>query len=320
MLDFSFLEKLTLGISQCLLGEKVRYDGQHQLSALCTGPLAACFNFVPVCPEMGIGMGAPRDPIALHLAADGKSLRAIGRYKPDLDVTEQLEGFARQKAAELGGIDGYVFMSRSPSCGVHGVKVYRQDGELAGQRTAGLYARELMRLQPLLPVEEEERLHDALIRENFLMRVYVFRRWRELQTEGLTAASLQEFHARHKYLLMAHRVEAYRHLGRLVAEAGARTLAAAADEYIRTLMATLETPASRGGHANVLQHLAGYLSKSLDAGSRQALQAQIETYRQGTLPLAAPLATLRQHFRQHPNRYIAGQVYLQPFPPALSGC
>ena len=163
MLDFSFPEKLELGISQCLLGENVRYDASHKHSKLCTEQLAQCFNYIAICPEMGIGMSAPREPISLRLAADGESLRVVGNRSPDLDVTEQLENFARQKAQELADIDGYIFMGRSPSCGLGNVKVYRENGYASDKISAGLYAREFTRLHPLLPVEEEGRLRDAKI-------------------------------------------------------------------------------------------------------------------------------------------------------------
>lgn len=317
MLDFSFPEKLTLGISQCLLGENVRYDGSHKHSKLCTEKLAQCFDYIPVCPEMGIGMGTPREPISLRLAADGESVRVMGNRSPDLDVTEKLQAYAQEKAAELADIDGYIFMQRSPSCGLGNVKVYRDNGYTSDKSSAGLYAREFTRLHPLLPVEEEGRLRDEKICENFVARVYAWKRWRDMQAQGLNPSRLQEFHARHKYLLMAHKVESYRHLGRLVAQAGARNMKNAADEYIREFMATLKIPASNRSHANVLQHVAGYLKHTLDSHSRQELQSLIERYRKAELPLIAPLTLLQHHFRQHPNDYIAQQVYLQPHPPEL---
>lgn len=317
MLDFSFPEKLSLGISQCLLGENVRYDGSHKRSKLCTEQLAPCFHYLPVCPEMGIGMGTPRESISLRLAADGESLRVVGNRSPDLDVTDALENYARQKAQELATIDGYIFMGRSPSCGLGNVKVYRENGYASDKSSAGLYAREFTRLHPLLPVEEEGRLRDAGLCENFVARVYAFRRWRDMMALGLTAARLQEFHARHKYLLMAHKIESYRHLGRLVAQAGQRTLPAAAAEYIHEFMATLKIQSSNRSHANVLQHIAGYLKHPLESASRQELQALIERYRKGEVPLIAPLTLLQHHFRQHPNSYIQQQVYLQPHPPQL---
>lgn len=317
MLDFSFPETLSIGISQCLLGENVRYDGSHKHSKLCTEKLAQCFDYIPVCPEMGIGMGAPREPISLRLAADGESVRVMGNRSPDLDVTEKLQAYAQEKAAELADIDGYIFMQRSPSCGLGNVKVYRDNGYASDKSSAGLYAREFTRLHPLLPVEEEGRLRDEKICENFVARVYAWKRWRDMQAQGINSSRLQEFHARHKYLLMAHKVESYRHLGQLVAQAGARNMKNAADEYIREFTATLKIPASNRGHANVLQHVAGYLKHDLDSHSRQELQTLIERYRKAELPLIAPLTLLQHHFRQHPNAYIAQQVYLQPHPPEL---
>lgn len=317
MLDFSFPEKLTLGISQCLLGENVRYDGGHKHSRLCTGILSQRFIYHPVCPEMGIGMGAPRESISLRLSTDGTGIRAVGNKTASLDVTDALVTYAHTQAATLGDIDGYIFMGRSPSCGLGNVKVYMANGYASDQSSPGLFAREFMRLHPLLPVEEEGRLRDARLCENFVSRVYAWRRWRDMMATGLSAARLQEFHARHKYLLMSHRVESYRHLGRLVALAHQRPLEAAAAEYIQEFMATLKRPSSNRSHANVLQHLAGYLKKQVDASCRQEMQTLIDQYRRGQIPLIAPLTLLRHHLKQHPNDYLLQQVYLEPHPAEL---
>ncbi len=316
-LDFAFPETLTLGISQCLLGDNVRYDGGHKHSKLCTGILSQRFSYRPVCPEMGIGMGAPRESISLRLGPDGESIHAVGNKTATLDVTQALEDYARQQASALGDIDGYIFMGRSPSCGLGNVKVYMANGHASDKSSPGLYAREFMRLHPLLPVEEEGRLRDARLCENFVARVYAWRRWRNLLAQGLNAARLQEFHARHKYLLMSHRVESYRHLGRLVAQAHQRPLEAAAAEYIQEFMATLKRPSSNRSHANVLQHLAGYLKKQVDASCRQEMQTLIDQYRRGQIPLIAPLTLLRHHLKQHPNDYLLQQVYLEPHPAEL---
>ncbi|MGH8493913.1 MAG: YbgA family protein [Moraxellaceae bacterium] len=317
MLDFSFPEKLTLGISQCLLGDAVRYDGSHKHSKLCTEHLSKRFSFIAVCPEVGIGLGTPRETISLRGSMHDEQIRVIGNRSADLDVTEKLLAYARLKAESLSAIYGYVFMGRSPSCGLGNVKVYLDNGHASGKSSAGLYAREFTRLHPLLPVEEEGRLRDARLCENFVARVYAWKRWNDMLALGLTSARLQEFHARHKYLLMSHRVESYRHLGRLVAQAHLRPLQVTADEYIHEFMATLKIGSSNRSHTNVLQHLAGYLKNQLDAASRQELQQLIDNYRQGLVPLIAPMTLLKHHFRQHPNSYIQQQVYLEPHPPEL---
>lgn len=314
---YVFPEKVPVGISQCLLGDPVRFDGGHKHSKVCTEVLARRFEFVPVCPEMGIGMGAPRETIHLQGSVHDERIRVVGNRTPGLDVTDALEQYGRDKAAELGELCGYVFMGRSPSCGLANIKVYHENGNPIGRSTRGVYAREFTARHPLLPVEEEGRLRDPVLCDNFVTRVYAWQRWRALERSGLTLAKLQDFHARHKYLLMAHRPAAYQHLGRLVALAHQRPVADAAHDYIHDFMATLRTVATAKSHTNVLQHLAGYLKKLLDAGSRQELATLIDDYRQGKVPLFAVLTLLRHHLRQHPNTYVQRQVYLEPHPPEL---
>lgn len=312
-----FPEKVPVGISQCLLGEHVRYDGGHKRSALCTELLASRFEFVPVCPEMGIGMGTPREPIHLVGGLKDDAVRAVGNRSPDLDVTAELQRYGRDKATELGELCGYIFMGRSPSCGLYNIKVYAETGSPLDRGTRGIYAREFTQRHPLLPVEEEGRLRDPRLLENFVTRVYAWQRCRVLEAGGLTLAGLQEFHAHHKYLLMAHQPAAYRYLGRLVAQAQQRTVADAAHDYIHAFMAALQTVCSRQRHSNVLQHLAGYLKRDLDSASRRELAALIDEYRHGQLSLTAPLTLLRRHLQQHPNDYLRRQVYLEPHPPEL---
>lgn len=314
---YAFPEKVPVGISQCLLGDPVRFDGGHKHSRVCTEVLAQRFAFVPVCPEMGIGMGAPRETIHLQGSLHDDHVRAVGNRTPGLDVTAALEQYGRDKAAELGDLCGYVFMGRSPSCGLAGIKVYHANGNPIGRSTRGVYAREFTARHPLLPVEEEGRLRDPVLCDNFVTRVYAWQRWRALVASGLTLATLQDFHARHKYLLMAHRPAAYQHLGRLVALAHQRPVEEAARDYIHDFMATLRTVATNKSHTNVLQHLAGYLKKLLDPDSRQELATLIDDYRQARVPLFAVLTLLRHHLRQHPNAYVQRQVYLEPHPPEL---
>jgi len=310
-------DTIYIGISQCLLGERVRYDGGHKSSDFCTRVLAPFVSYVPVCPEMGIGMGAPREPIHLQGEAQGLAVRAVGKRSKTLDVTEQLAAYGRAKADELDYLSGYILMGRSPSCGMERVRVYGENGMPLARSSPGLYAREFMARHPLLPVEEEGRLNDASLRENFVVRVYAWRRWRQLNQAGLTLASLQDFHARHKYLLLAHDQPAYRVLGRIVALAHQRPLAAAAADYISLFMATLKIVASRRNHSNVLTHIMGYLKHQLDTAGKQELIGLIDGFRLGHTPLIASLTLLKHHFRLHPNAYIARQVYLEPYPPEL---
>jgi uncharacterized protein YbgA (DUF1722 family)/uncharacterized protein YbbK (DUF523 family) len=305
-------DRIQVGISSCLLGEPVRFDGGHKRDRYVTDVLGSVFHFVPVCPEMAIGMGTPRPPIRLQ--GEAGAPRAVGVADPDQDYTDRLRRFGRRTAHELTDISGYVFKSRSPSCGMERVKVYRP-GQPPATTGTGLYAGEIMRAWPNLPVEEEGRLNDPDLRQNFITRVFVFHRWQQLCRAGVNRGRLVEFHSLHKLLLMAHSPTDYRELGRLIATMPRDSLRSFADAYFARLMAAFRHRATRRRHANVLQHLAGYLKKRLDAGDRSELAAVIEAFRVGQLPLAAPLTLLRHHFRRYPDPYVERQLYLYP-PPA----
>ena len=305
-------QRIRVGISSCLLGAAVRYDGGHKRDAYITGTLARFFEFVPVCPEVAIGLGTPRPPIRL-VRVEGE-IRVRGRADPSLDVTGALRAFAHSTAARLGdGISGYIFKRASPSCGMERVKVHGENGMPAG-RGAGAYADALMSAMPLLPCEEEGRLGDPDLRENFIGRVFVFDRWQRLAGAGLTPAKLVGFHTAHKFLVLAHNQAAYRRMGRLVARAGEAGLEGLAAEYARELMTALERRATRGRHANVIEHLFGFVSRHLDAADRAEMLEVIAGYRAGVLPRLVPLTLLNHHFRRYPNPYVEGQVYLDPHP------
>ena len=306
--------KISLGISSCLLGQKVRFDGNHKLDTFLTGTLGQYFEWVPVCPEVAIGLGVPRPPI--RLVGSPTAPRAVGVKDASLDVTVRLAAYGKLQARQLTELSGYVFKSRSPSCGMERVKVYQQNGAPA-KRGRGIYADAFLSGQPWLPAEEEGRLSDPRLRENFIERVFVFRRWQELMTHGLAASRLVEFHARHKLALMAHDVEAYRVLGRLVAQIGRRNLKESGREYLLRMMQAFQRLATPSRHANVLMHLMGYLKKHLDADDKAELLGMIHAYRRGETPFAAPLTLLKHHFRRHPAPYIAGQTYLNPDPREL---
>lgn len=311
--------RICLGVSSCLLGEKVRYDGNDKRDSYLLGTLARHFEFVPVCPEVAIGMGVPRPPI--RLVGDPAAPRALGVRNPELDVTERLRAFAKQQAAVLGGLSGYIFKSKSPSCGIARVKVYQENGRMA-ERAAGIYAREIMAAHPLMPVEEEGRLGDPDLRDNFIERVFAYKRWQTLLSEGLTPARLVRFHTVHKLKLMAHGDTHYRALGRLIADAGARPADELAHEYGSLFMEALRQRATPRRQADVLQHLMGYLKKKLDAEDKRELLELIAAYRTGQAPLMAPLVLLRHHFRRHPHEYVEQQLYLYPPPEEmlLRGC
>ncbi len=317
MSELHFPTSIPVGISECLMGVQVRHDGSHKHSKYCTQTLTGWFEFVPVCPEMGIGMGSPREAIHLQGSMAHDAIRAIGNRTATLDVTDKLIAYGIEKGTELTQLCGYILMGRSPSCGMERIKLYHENGMPLGKTSAGLYAREFMRQQPLLPIEEEGRMQDARLRENFVARVFAYKRWRDLLENGLTLAKLQEFHAQHKYLLLSHHQPAYRYMGQVVAHAHQRPIADVAEEYGRIFMETLKRVATNQNHTNVLQHLMGYVKHELNATSKQELAQLIDQYRQGQVPLIAPLTLLRHHLKNHPNAYIEKQVYLQPHPPEL---
>ncbi len=304
---------LVLGVSACLLGEKVRFDGNHKLDAYIRDTLGACFQFVPVCPEVAIGLGVPRP--AIRLQGDPLQPRAVGVSNPDLEVTAALEQYGRSMGRELPQLSGFLFKSKSPSCGMARVKVHQEKGP--PRSGSGIFARNVMDARPLLPVEEEGRLGDPQLRENFLERVFAYHRWQQLEASGITPARLVDFHSRHKLVLMSHGAEYYRRLGQLAAEAGSRPTGELAQVYGREFMAALRHPATRKRHANVLQHLMGYLKRVLDSGDKQELVELIDAYRLGELPLIVPITLLRHHFRRHPHDYVAKQLYLAPDPREL---
>jgi uncharacterized protein YbgA (DUF1722 family)/uncharacterized protein YbbK (DUF523 family) len=310
----STLNPLRLGVSACLLGAKVRFDGGHKRNRFIIEELGAHFEFVPFCPEVAIGMGAPRPPI--RLVGEVQAPRAVGSRDDSLDVTDALREYSATTAARLGGVCGFVFKKDSPSCGIERVKVYSNTG-MPHRDGSGIFARAVQEANPLLPVEEEGRLNDPGLRENFISRVLVYARWQALRRQPLSKKGIIDFHTRHKLLLLAHSPSAYRELGGLLARLDNASLDALADRYIERLMQVLKTQASRKRHVNVLQHLLGYLRKQVDDANRADLANVIDDYRRGLVPLVVPVTLLQHHFRRNPNPYISRQVYLNPHPREL---
>lgn len=305
---------IRIGISSCLVGQRVRFDANHKQDNYITGTLAEFFEFVPVCPEVAIGMGVPRPTI--RLVGGPEAPRAVGVKDTSIDVTDKLIRYGREQARELTGLTGYIFKSKSPSCGMERVKLYTEKGGVSS-KGVGLYAREFMAAHPLLPCEEEGRLGDPMLRDNWLERVFAYRRWQELNRSRLTARALVEFHTRHKLTLMAHGPKHYKELGQMIANAGKGPVRPLADAYIEQLMAALRVRATPKRHTNVLHHLMGYLRKDLDRDDKQELLEQIEAYRLGRVPRIVPVTLLNHHFRKFPDPYITGQTYLNMCPDEL---
>jgi uncharacterized protein YbgA (DUF1722 family)/uncharacterized protein YbbK (DUF523 family) len=305
---------LRIGVSACLLGREVRHDGGHKRDRFLTDVLGAHVEWVPVCPEVEVGMGVPRPSIRLE--QHGDSLRLVDP-KSGADHTRAMERFAERRARELEKLElcGYVLKKDSPSCGMERVRIWR--GRQAMRSGRGLFAAALCARLPLLPVEEEGRLSDAALRENFVERIFAYRRLRALFRGHWTAGELVEFHTAHKLLLLAHSEPEYRQLGRLVAGAKALGRAELRARYEAGFMTALARIATPRRHTNVLQHMVGHLRQGLDAADRAELAAQIEDYRRALVPLVVPLALLRHHVRRLDVEYLRGQIYLDPHPKEL---
>ena len=304
-----------IGISACLLGEEVRFDGGHKRDRFLTDTFGRFVEWVPVCPEVEAGFGTPREAMRL-VDVDGR-LRLL-TVRTHADLTARLEAYAKRRVDELGveDLSGYVLKSDSPSCGLERVKVYGRS--MAPKRAGtGLFAAQLRRRYPFLPLEEEGRLTDPRLRENFVERVFAYRRARDLFESRWTIASLVAFHTAHKLTLMAHSPAAYRSLGRLVAQRellAPRELEARYFEGFIGALAIIATPAR---HANVLQHIAGYFKKLLDRREKAELAEAIDDYRAGLTPLVVPMTLVRHYVRRHDMVYLSQQVYLEPHPKEL---
>ena len=310
------MDKIKLGISACLLGEPVRYDGGHKRLAFLTDTLARHADYLPVCPEAGSGMGIPRPPI--HLVGDARQPHALGLYDPGLDVTKRLERFAVETLPRLAGVSGYVFKKNSPSCGLRRVKLFAEPGHRARRVATGIFARFVGESLPLLPREEEDGLLDLSRRDNFLSRIYVYRRWQEVLSRGLTIAGLNDFHIAHKYLVMAHSRAACRRLEKLLASLPHDRPEPVADPYIQELMSALRRPARRPGHYAVLRELADGVQHLSDRRERLTLARILSTYRDGRCERDEAIDILR-HAIARPGApdWIARQVYLHPYPDSL---
>ncbi|MEJ2179337.1 MAG: DUF523 and DUF1722 domain-containing protein [Gammaproteobacteria bacterium] len=300
-------QKIHVGISSCLMGQKVRFDANHKEQRFITQKLAQKFELVPVCPEMAIGLGVPRTPI--HLVGDQHNQRVVNVKDESIDVTQQLVEFGQQTAKQLDFISGYIFKKGSPSCGLFNVKIYKSKTQVLNSGT-GIYAQQIIENNPLLPVEEEGRLKDDKLRHNFLQRVEVYHRWQQLLANGVSKKSIIEFHTRHKFMLLAHCEATYRTMGRMTAQLGNTDLRSFADDYIAMLMTGLKKPTSRGKHTNVLEHLLGYFKRYLDVHDKSEMRQLIEGYRAGEVSREVPLTMLKHYLRKFPSSYVNRQYYL----------
>jgi uncharacterized protein YbgA (DUF1722 family)/uncharacterized protein YbbK (DUF523 family) len=308
-------DEIRIGISACLLGQEVRFDGSHKRDRFIVGTLGQFFRFVPVCPEVDIGLGTPRETI--RLARLGSEIRLVAP-KSGADHTEAMAAYSKEKAEELDRLDlsGYLLKRASPSCGMERVRVY-DENNVPEKTGRGLFAQALMDRHPLLPVEEEGRLHDPGIRENFFDRVFGYERMKKLFRSDWSRGDLVAFHTAEKYLLLSHEPEGYQELGRLVARQKELSRGDLADAYRNRYMKALTVQATQNKHVNVLQHMAGYLRDVLDDDARREVHRTIEDYQRGYTPLVVPITLIRHYVVLKNVEYLQGQHYLEPHPKEL---
>ncbi|MDA2978957.1 MAG: DUF523 and DUF1722 domain-containing protein [Actinomycetota bacterium] len=306
--------RIRIGVSSCIIGEEVRYNGGHSRQRYLTDVLAQFVEYVPVCPEVEIGMGVPRPTIRLVQADDGLQLVDP---KNDINWTSAMNRYSRTRTAELGSqdLDGFVLKKGSPTCGLERVKVYTDSG--VGNQGQGLFASALVQRFPFLPIEEDGRLNDPLIRENFVERVFAFRRLKDLFRPRWSARDVVEFHTTEKLLLRAHDEVRYRQLGRLVADVRRIPRAAFADQYQDLFMAAMQRKATVAKHCNVLQHMVGFLRRVDDEPGRTEMAEAIADYRLGLVPLIVPVTLIRHLSRRHAQTLFLESSYLSPHPKEL---
>ena len=307
------MDQITIGISACVHGENVRFDASSKPSHFCIKELGEYVKYQPICPEVAIGLPVPRPTIR---QINKNDVIHVSRPDGSGDVTEALSAYGKKVAKVAEKFSGFIFCAKSPSCGMERVKVYDEAGKGSTSTGVGLFAAEIMKANPLLPCEENGRLNDAVIRENFVARVYAYRMWQTLAESQLTKHKLMEFHSQFKYTVMSHDLEAYKSLGRLLARADL-DVDEMAEQYIHGLMNALKMKATRKKHTNTLQHIQGYFSNELSPMERQELCGHIDEYRKGLVPLFVPLTLIKHHLMRFPKEYLKKQFYLSPHPAEL---
>jgi uncharacterized protein YbgA (DUF1722 family)/uncharacterized protein YbbK (DUF523 family) len=306
------MEKIKLGISSCLLGENVRYDGGHKLDRFLTDTLGQYVEYVPVCPEVECGLPIPRE--SMHLEGDPDSPRLV-TIRTKQDMTDRMVRWARNRVSELEIEDlcGFIFKSDSPSSGMERVRVYNEK-RTPVKKGVGMFARIFMDHFPLLPVEEDGRLHDPILRENFIERIFSLKRWREILSKKESGGNLVEFHTKHKLLVLSHSPKHYQMMGKLVAKAKEIPIKELYQEYQAILMEALQIKATPKKNSNVLQHMMGYFREELSSNEKQELLEVIDDYRQEYIPLIVPITLIQHYVRKYDQPYLKEQVYLSPHP------
>jgi len=306
------VEKIKVGISACLLGQPVRFNGSHKNSAFCNQVLSEWFEFVPVCPEVEIGMGIPREPI--RLVNENGQIRVKNVTDHSRDYTDQLKQLADHRAPELRDLCGYIFMQKSPSCGVFRVKVYNQNGMPETEPGMGAFAQQLKNHYPLLPMEEAGRINDIRLRENFIIRVFANHDWKTHVLADPQPKNLVAFHTRYKFLLQAHSEAHYRKLGQLVAEAGVQPFDEIATQYFMLFTECLTHVAKVNNHVNVLLHMLGFLKSKIPSEVKMSIIKLIERYKEQKIHLIVPITMLKHYVELYQIEYLMNQKYLSPYP------
>lgn len=304
--------RIKIGVSTCLLGKKVRYDGGHKHDRYITQTLGQYFAFVPVCPESECGLGIPREPMRLMGEVDHPRLIT---NKTGIDLTDRMLSWIPGRLASLEKEDlcGFIFKKGSPSSGLHRVRVYDEKGHPANSGR-GLFATAFTQRFPRIPVEEEGRLNDPLLRENFIEQVFALTRWRKTLAMRKSTGYLVAFHTREKLLLMAHSPQHYRKMGHLVAKGKSMGAGALYDQYEKLLFSALHLKATVSKHGNVLMHILGYFKKQLTGDEKKEVLELIQEYRNGNLPLIVPITLMNHFVRKYQQPYLSDQTYLNPHP------
>jgi uncharacterized protein YbgA (DUF1722 family)/uncharacterized protein YbbK (DUF523 family) len=307
--------KIRLGISRCLLGDPVRYDGGHKLDRFLKDTLGQWVEYVPVCPEVECGMPVPRE--AMHLEGNPESPRLV-TVRTGIDKTDQMITWARRRVTELekDRLSGFIFKSDSPSSGMERVKVYNSK-LMPLKNGVGMFARIFMEHFPQLPVEEDGRLNDPALRENFIERIFAFARWRELPAGKAARGDLVEFHTRHKLLILSHSTRHYKEMGKLIARAKELQLEKFPERYEKLLIEALKLKATARKNTNVLMHMMGYFKKDLSSDEKAELLEIIERYRRNEVPLIVPITLVNHYVRKYDQAYLKKQFYLTPHPGEL---
>lgn len=305
---------IRVGISSCLLGEEVRFDGGHKRDPYVMEVLGRYFHWVPACPELEVGMGVPRE--AVRLEGSVEDPRMIGT-RSQTDWTDRMKAYSQERARQLEKLDlsGYIFKSKSPSCGLERVRIYTKGGSSKNGR--GIFAAQVVASLPLLPMEEEGRLNDPKIRENFIVRVFSYYRLKSLRRDAFRISHLIDFHAKHKYLLLAHSPRHYKQMGTLVGNASTYPHDHLLAQYSSLFMQALKMHSSIRKNGNVLLHILGFIKKQLEPAEKQDILESIRDYQNGITPLVVPLTLLRHYLKKHKVKYILEQVYLDPHPKEL---